>query len=458
MEETLFKILFLNPPHAQPMARRYMCSYLSPHYLLPPYDLVQLATCARQWNHAQVVVVDAIALKYSEGQTASIIAESSPDILIALTGIEIFGDDMACIDRMKLKFPSLELGIFGYYPTLFPQEVLQKSTVDFILRGEPEKPLSAYLEAKQKGCSVESVPGLAGRTNDGSLFVNAEERIVDLDSLPFPDYDLINLDLYEEAFFGQRCAALLSSRGCPFSCSYCTTTYGRKTIYKSPEVIVEEMKYLQEKGAQSIRFLDDTFTFNRERVMEICRQIISHRIQIPWSCAARTDTVDKEVLKWLKRAGCKRILVGVESYSSYVLTQLNKRIDPATINPQLQLIHEMGIQIVAHFVVGAPFETAEDFKLTLKGALASPLDFIIVNLLTPYAGTPYFEKVQEFIEFSLLPYKCEYKNPEYARIAKKRLNRLYARFYLRPVIIVRQFYYFIAHPLRAFKLLSTFLN
>lgn len=159
-----------------------------------------------------------------------------------------------------------------------------------------------------------------------------------------------------------------------------------------------------QSGARCIRFMDDTFTSNRGRVIEICKLLIEKNVNVVWSCLARTDTVDDELLAWMHRAGCRRILVGIESYSVSVLKRLNKRIHPSTINPQLQRIHDAGIQIVGHFLVGAPFETEEDFAETLRGALASPIDLIIVNILTPYAGTPYFDDVRELINFNLLPY------------------------------------------------------
>ena len=451
-------ILFLNPPHSQSISRRYMCSYYSPKYLLPPHDLVQLASCVRAWNQSRVTVLDAIAEKYSEAQVVQLLNETAPDVIVAVTGVEVFGDDIACLERLKEASPSMRFGIFGYYPTCFPEEVLQKSAMDFILCREPERPLSAYLSALANDGPVDDIPGLAGRRHDDTIFVNPEQRLQQLDDLPFPDYTLVNLDRYEEAFFGKRCGAILSARGCPYGCTYCTTTYGRHTIMKSPETVVAEMEYLLEAGVKAIRFLDDTFTCNRTRVIALCKLILERKLHVPWSCLVRADTVDRELLQWMHLAGCERILVGIESYSPAVLARLNKRIDPATLNSQLKLIHDAGMQIVGHFIVGAPFETDADFEMTLQGALKAPIDFIIVNILTPYAGTPYFDDVSQYIDFSLLPYKCDYNDPSYAHIAKVRHNRLYAKFYLRPVVVWRQLAYFGRHPIRAVQMLIMFLR
>lgn len=419
--------------------------------------MLQLASCLRAWNHATVSVVDAIAEKHTEAQTWAIIRQFAPDIIVAVTGLEFFGDDMACLERMREQFPDIPCGIFGFYPTGFAEEILRNSSFNFILRCEPEKPLSDYVHALQTGLSVDTIAGLAGRRADGTIFVNGEQRLDNLDALPFPDYSLVNLDHYDEALLGKRCAAILATRGCPFSCSYCAPTYGHCTSAKSPARVVEEMQYLIRSGAKSIRFLDDTFTFDRPWVLEVCKEIIRQNVAVPWSCLSRVDTVDQELLQWLRKAGCKRILVGIESYSLRVLEHLNKGITPEMINPQLALIRKAGIQAVGFFMVGGPFETEEDFQRTLQGALTAPVDLIIVGIMIPYAGTQFFEQHRDEMEFSLFPYKFAYKDPNVLKNAHDRYNRLYLRFYLRPSVIFRHFFYLLRHPWYAFSMLRGLL-
>ena len=110
-----------------------MCSYYSPRYLLPPHDLIQLAVCAREWNNAAVVVLDAIAETLTEADTHARIECECPDMIVAVVGIETFGDDMACLDRIKAAYPATVLAVFGYYPTFFAAETLRKSAVDLVL-------------------------------------------------------------------------------------------------------------------------------------------------------------------------------------------------------------------------------------------------------------------------------------------------------------------------------------
>lgn len=452
------KVLFLNPPHTLCISRRYRCSYYSPNNLLPPNDLLQLAACVRAWNGADVAVIDAIAAKLSEARTFDIIAESRPDYIVSVTGVDSFGDDMSFLERLKSRFPEIPSVVFGYYPTIFSAEVLEKSTVDVILRFEPEQPLTEYLNAASRGLPLHEIPGLAGRYTDNTVFVNAHNRNVDLDRLPFCDYSLVDLKHYDEAFFGNRCAAILASRGCPFACDYCIPTYAHNVIAKSPSIVAAEMQHLLNSGAYSIRFLDDTFTCNKNWAIEVCKEIIAQNVCVDWSCLARVDTLDVELLGWMQKAGCKRILVGIESYSPNVLRQMNKGVEPARINPTLALIRSAGIQTVGFFLIGAPYETDADFEDTVTGALAAPLDFLIISIMIPYAGTPFFESYKDQIRFNLLPYQCEYTDATIQERARRRYKRLYLKFYCRPVIVFRHFFYVLRHPWHTFNTVLALLG
>ena len=155
----------------------------------------------------------------------------------------------------------------------------------------------------------------------------------------------------------------------------------------------------------------------------------------------------------MARAGCKRVLVGIESYSQKVLDYLNKNVDAKTINDQVALIKQAGIESFGFLMVGAPVEGEEEFQETLQGMLSAPLDFITVNSMVPYAGTPFFKRVEEEIQFNLLPFRCEYKDARIPKLMRKRRRMLYIRFYMRPRILWRHFYRILEHPLRALKLL-----
>jgi len=435
-----------------------MCTRYSPMFFFPPHELLQLATCAREWNQVEIRLLDAIAEQCDEEAVHSFIAQQGPDAVVSLIGIESVSDDLACIDRMKAAFPQVTFLIFGFYPTAFSEQILRSSRVDFVLRGEPEVTFSKYIQATTSGHPVPTIPGLAGRREDGALFINPEERILDFEGLPFPDYTLLDVRKYEEGLLGGACGAIFTARGCPFECSFCTTTYGPKLAVKSPETVLDEVRGLIRAGVRLIRFLDDTFTVGKSRVIAICRGMIEQGISVRWSCLSRVDTLDEEMLAWMKRAGCVRILVGVESYSRKVLDYLNKPGDPQGFNASLGLIRKAGIESVGFILVGAPVETEQDFQETLRGVLDSPLDLVGVNILTPYAGTPFFEQVKDDIVFNLVPYECRFKDESISLNAMKRERTLYVRFYLRPIMVWRQLRRFLRFPLRSTRLVLMLLQ
>jgi len=449
---TEVNIAFVNLPHRQPIVRRFMCSYRSPVFRLPPYDLLQLATCAREWNGADVCVVDAIAENFNETKLHAFLERHRPEIVVTITGMESVSDDLACMARIKTTFPGLTTVVFGYCPTVLPEVVLKETNVDLILLNEPEESFSAYLTARALGADITTVPGIAGRDAADRVFVNPGHRISDIDRLPFPDYSLVDVRRYEEAFLGGPCGVVLTARGCPFSCTYCTRTYGQRLVAKKPETVVAEIKSMLNAGIRLVRFADDTFTVNKSRVIEICRGILREGLSVPWACLSRADTLDREMLYWMKTAGCVRILVGIESYSPNVLGYLGKNTNPAKTNTALEWVHEAGIETVGMLLVGAPEETDADFQETIEGVLKAPLDFMFASIITPYPATPFFEGARDQIVFSLIPYECRFRDESIGRIALDRSRLLYRRFYLRPSELMRQTRRFLRFPGRSFRL------
>ncbi|HOV75281.1 MAG TPA: radical SAM protein [Candidatus Hydrogenedentes bacterium] len=452
------KIAFINLPFERTIVRRYMCTYHSAMMKLAPYELLQLAACAREWNDADICFMDAIAEECGEAEVHAFLACHHPDVVAALIGIETVSADLACMDRIKAAFPNIAIVVFGHYPTIFPEEILEKSRVDAILRNEPEKVFSDYLDARKNGMSLRTIPGLAARDEQGAVFANPPERMLDLDTLPFPDFSLCDMNRYEEWLLGGPCGVLLSARGCPFTCTYCTTTYGRRLVAKKPETVVAELKAMCAQGIRVVRFLDDTFTFSSKRVIAICKGILEEGLPVIWSCLGRIDTLDADMLGWMKKAGCVRIAVGIESYSPKVLEYLGKTGDPATFNARLQQVRDAGIECAGTFMVGAPVETEADFQQTLRELLRSPIDLIGVNVVTPYAGTPYFDRVKDDLIFSLIPYECRFRDRRFMDEAVARERRLYRRFYLRPSVMLRQLRAVMRFPGQSLRLLGYLLR
>lgn len=218
MRQHRLNVAFVDLPHKHPVVRRYMCSYYPPLFHFPPYDLLQLAACAREWNGAEVCLLDAIAENCDKTGMCDFMARRRPDIVVAILGIETISADLGCMKRLKCVFPQITTVVFGYYATVFSELVLVKTSVDLVLRGEPEEPFSAYLAARSEGGGITAIPGVAGRDVTGMVFVNPERRIAEINRLPFADYPLINVRKNEEVWFGGPCGAIFAARGCPFAC------------------------------------------------------------------------------------------------------------------------------------------------------------------------------------------------------------------------------------------------
>lgn len=434
-----------------------MCTYRSPYYF-PPHELLQTATCIREWTGANVVFLDAIAENLREQDVMRFLQENKPDFLVTLLGVETISTDLACAASLREAVPGMRLLVFGYYPTRFPEEILENATLDAVLLGDPEESCCSCLTAMIQGESIANISGVAGRDANGRVFVNAPAYITDMDALPFPDYTLITLRRYSEMLLGGPFAIIQTTRGCPYSCSYCTSPQDRRYVTRCPEGVVDELEGLIEKGAKVVRFLDDTFTADRQRVITICREIIHRKLSVKWNCLARVDTLDEEALFWMKRAGCVRVVVGVESYSSKVLKIYNKYVDPDTINPRLQWIHDAGMESIGFIIVGGPFEGEEDFELTRRGVLASSLDLAIVDAISLYGGSALAKRFEDQIEFQLIPHVSRWRDPNIDKVALDRERSLYCQFYFRPKILFKHIFTVLRFPTVSFKILVSLIE
>lgn len=444
------KCLFLNLPYPSLVMRRYMCSYNTRHFLFPPLELMYLASIVKGWKHGEAILVDAVVEKLNVDEIGGIILKVKPDILITLIGFETFDNDMESINYLKKVDADLKIIAIGYYPTLFPETVLKNSGIDIIIKGEPELIFSQLYDClANQNRGIFNVRGLAYRDSRNDIIVTSpSERLSDLDGLPFPDYSLIDVYKYSEIFMKKPFATILSSRGCPFACGYCVKTYGEKTVQRSSANVLEELEGLVIKnGIKSVRFLDDTFTINKNRVIELCKGMIEKRIKIEWSCLSRLDTLDQEILYWMKSAGCKRILVGVESGSQRVLDYYGKNYAAEKIKITTGLIKKEKIECVGWFIVGGTFESDKDFNKTVEIVKKNNFDLIAVSTLSLYPGTGLFEKHKEETDFSLFPYRNMLKDSGAELESLRREKFLYRIFYLSPFYIQRGARIFLKNPI-----------
>ncbi|MCX5915691.1 MAG: radical SAM protein, partial [Deltaproteobacteria bacterium] len=318
----------------------------------------------------------------------------------ALAGITSFSLNLSTASKILQKVKRLSpdtVTIWGGPHVSFDdREILHLHPwVDVVVRGEGEETLAEVVARIRQGKSFDGILGITWRGIDGNLQANLPRPFrEDLDQLPRPAWHLLKLSQYRA--FGDG-ASVMTSRGCPHRCVFCV---GRKMIgakgrFRKAETVVDEMEALARLGFHRIRVEDDLFTFRRERALAICKEIDRRGLAIRWRAYSRVDTIDAELLKWMKRTGCERLLYGAESGSPGILKKIRKGITPEQTRRAVEMTREAGIGVLASFVLGLPGETPQTLQQTLEFAESLRVPYTL-NLLTPYVGTEIREKAEEW--------------------------------------------------------------
>ncbi|EKD81500.1 MAG: radical SAM protein [uncultured bacterium] len=275
--------------------------------------------------------------------------------------------------KIKLVAPDTFLALGGSHASLFPQHVFAKTHAAAVAVGEGEETFRELLEALAGNGDLKKVNGLVLRNADGSVFFTEKrQRIQDLDSIPFPYYEgFKGFDLNNYLGFPslpRPTAPIISSRGCVFDCSYCSSVsfWGNCWRGRSAENILAEIEWLvKEMGARSIYFFDDNFTVKKERVIEVCEGIKRLGLDIKWACCSHVRLASPELLQKMHECGCVGIDYGVESGSNKILHQINKKQTRADIEKAFDAAHAAGINPRAYLMVGNTGETCETIDETI---------------------------------------------------------------------------------------------
>lgn len=273
--------------------------------------------------------------------------------------------------------------------------------------------------------------------------------IEDLDSLPFPARHLLPMDKYK--ILGRKLTVIhvISSRGCPFQCTFCSSSAlcGKRFRARSVENILDEIEEAAEKyKTRHIEFIDDTFTLNRRRIVEFCEEVKKRGLDISWCCSSRVDTIDEDLMKKMKEAGCFIIFFGVESASQRTLDLIGKGITVDRAVKAINWAKKAGIEVLASFVIGFPWETRRDMKETIRFAVKLKPDFAEFSVATPYPGTALYEmaekegliEVRDWSKYTAIePVMRGYNFT--VKDVKRLIQFSYMRFYLSPGFIINQF-------------------
>ncbi len=300
------------------------------------------------------------------------------------------------VKNINSKIPVI---VGGPHATALPGETLESGSVDFVVIGEGEETMRQLVSELLRGANdFELVAGIAYKKNSKLLVTERREFIQDLDSIPFPAWHLLPIERYSILASGanvkKKVLSILSSRGCPSQCIFCDshTIFGRKYRGRSAVNIFAEILHLKDSyDISQFDFVDDTITVDKKRIMELCSLIIKRGLNIKWMCNSRVNTVNLEMLELMKRAGCVRIDLGVESGDKNVLKVIKKGITVEQIRSVHDLAHKVGIETTTFIMVGNLGEDFSSVKKTVELVKNIITDDVNVAIATPFPGTELYQ-------------------------------------------------------------------
>lgn len=368
----------------------------------PPQGLCQIAAISGKKGY-ETKILDCQVMRIGLDEAVNNILEFNPEFVgVSSTTVSIDAAGKLAKKIKELK-PSIMTIIGGAHVSALPAQTLKEfSWFDAAVIGEGEVTFHELIEAVLSNSRLDKVRGLAYRDN-GRITVNMPRPFIkDLDFLPMPAWDLLpKLSKYYRTS-AQRSnefpiASVVTSRGCPFNCSFCDkSVFGQALRTHSAKYVLEMIGVLKYKHAiRALQFNDDLFIADKNRLIGICEGILKNNLKISWSCNGRLDLLDLEILKLMRRSGCWQIAFGVESGDEKIIEKINKKIYLDKIPEKLKLVKKAGISTKGFFILGLPQETRKTIKKTIEYAKRIPLDDIQFSIFTPYPGSEMYKYLIE---------------------------------------------------------------
>jgi len=343
--------------------------------------------------------------------------------------------ELGQISRNEIGRPTI-LG--GPHPTTNPEFFLEAEAADVCCAGEGDitiQELLPVIHDRSKWKDVQSIAYL----EDGEVVSTPRRPLIqDVDAVPRPAYHLWDMPRYMKLMVNP-CVTAITSRGCPYACTFCDAEMTpRKYRSMSPENTVDLMQHLLETyNPPQIVLFDDLFTIQRKRVIAICKEIVKRDLFFEWACESRVDTMDYEMLRWLRKAGCVKIYYGLESGSPRMLTTMKKGVTLDKIKAGSKLNREIGMYFKFYILYGFPEDRPEDHTATEKLVSETRPNAISVGVLQPIPGTAVYDQLKPMLlrdvaemDFNYWHATESFKHPffthEQLHDARERLLRVHA--------------------------------
>ena len=442
------KVTLINPPMVQNVFHHYY-PYM-PTY--PPTGLAYLAAVLEEkGNH--VTVIDCNVEGIDQNQLRQKLAKLDSDIIGISSTTPMLHSALMAARNAKKVCPNTTIVLGGAHATFMDKEILSaEPAVDLIIRGEGEVTLAELTKRIINDVGLNTANGITYRHQDQIVQNPSRGYIQNLDDLPFPAYKHFHLEKYRLS--GKLFFPIVTSRGCPFQCSFCVANrvLGKQYRIRSPQNIGHELELLKrEYDANFFVFYDDTLTLDKTRLYDVCDEINSRKLNTPWSCQIRVDQINQEMFTMMKKANCQQVSFGIESGCQNVLNAVNKRVTIEQNEAAIKLAKKAGLFVAISIIIGYPSETTQMRNETFDFIRRTEPDNVSLHIATPYPGTELRNEVER------LGYKISsdwskydtitpvFENPllpdkEVLQIRKEFYNSFYSPKYVLRHMFKRNFY------------------
>jgi radical SAM superfamily enzyme YgiQ (UPF0313 family) len=443
------KILLINLPIEGEVQENTTPDYLLYDFMnFPPLGLMAIATGINPKH--ELKLLDVSSKRWNINDTLECLKKFEPEVL----GISVVTRRLYALHKIAKKakklFPNLRIIAGGPHINYFPMDSIQIDDIDYVLPGFGEIKFPQLIDVIERGEDEESlleISNLYYKTN-GHVKKNLNDtKLINLDDFPFPDRGLIDLDLYYTVADKAKMTTVYTSRGCPYRCIFCDVQE-KRFYYRSPKNIVDEFEYVKSHGIDEIHIFDDTFNLNRRRVLDMCNEILKRGLDVKWNARVRVFPFDREMAALMKKAGCVRLHVGVESLDPGILKYMKKKVSLSQIKEFFAICDEVKMNTLSYFIVGFPGETDEYRKTLFKEIKKLKTTYVYINILYPLAKTEFYDELvkngtlkkdywAEFIktpvpDFSLPSWRSSELQKKLIDLA----DDIHRKFYLSPSFII----------------------
>lgn len=395
-EQTAVRILFLVPPAHNKLLMEYDHKTNEAMGTFIPPGLISLATYLKQQlgNSVTPKLIDCSVGNWSSARFEEALQEFRPDMVCMTVFTPLVLDMVSALKTIKRLFPSCVTVIGGAHATSFEEASMTHPEIDYAVMGYGEYPLWKLTSALffDRSMPLAHIPGLLYREGGVIRKNPMNNGIISLDDLPVPDLSLVDYTRYR-CPIGTRSTMVpvISSRGCPFQCTFCNSP-DKKYMPRSMKKVFEEVLYIHSLGVEEVFFFDDLFNLTNDRVFEFCDLLEKEKLKLVWAFKSRVQNVTEDFIKRVKSCGCERIHFGIETHTDASLKRLKKGITVKQIEQAMELCYRYRINSVGSFMINLPGDTLEDIHERFRFAKRLKLDYAQFAVLIAYSHTEIFDE------------------------------------------------------------------